>query len=249
MNAYTFLPRSGSTLLLIHGLGSDRRCFDGALSSPDIREWSLLVPDLPGFGEARVPENYSFSLEDAAAYIGDLLRALKIRECALVGHSMGGAIGILVAERFKITHFVNALGNLSPEDATFSRRILGQSYADFSATGFQAYKDDVYKGRRADRPASIYLEALEKTNAKAMYLSARDLVHQSDAGNLLERFVNLNSKKMYLHDSDSPVPAGVRHRLDRAGIVRRLVPDSGHGLMEDNPMDFYRLTGRFLGKG
>lgn len=242
---HDFIDRNGPALILIHGLGSDRHCFDAAAKALPIADWSLLLPDLPGFGESDA-KNGSYSLEEAADHIIQLCKHYRIQSCAVIGHSMGGAVGTLVAERFNVTHFVNAVGNLVSEDTLFSRKIARQNFSTFSQIGFQAYKDEVNKNLRKDRPTSSYPLALEKTSARAMYLSAQKLVELSDHGDLLERFIKLKAKKMYLQDEDNPIADRLALRLDKARIVRQIVPNTGHALMEDNPHDFYQIVGEFL---
>ncbi len=237
---------TGPTLVLIHGLGADRHCFDAAIAAPEIAGMNLLIPDLPGFGESQGLKDISYTLGAAADHISQLCNHYRIDRCSIVGHSMGGAVGILFCERFKVTHFVNAVGNLVPEDTLFSRKIASQDLATFSEIGFQAYKDEIRRNARQDRPPSSYSAALETTSARAMFLSAKKLVEMSDNGNLLERFIRLPAKKLYLQDQDNPIAPKLKQRLDDAKIVRKIVPNTGHSLMEDNPSDFYRFTSEFL---
>lgn len=245
MLSHVFINRGGPTIVLIHGLGSDRHCFDAALTAPAISNKNLLIPDLPGFGDSHdVSESYG--LHEAAAQVVQLLEYYKIKNCSVIGHSMGGAIAILLAERFGVTHFVNAVGNLVSEDTLFSRKIAQQDFATFSSNGFQAYKKAIRIGLRKDRPASSYPLSLEKTDARAMYVWSQKLVDITDHGDLLERFIKLKAKKIYLQDEDNPIAPRLAQRLDEAKIVRHTIARTGHVLMEDNPADFYHCVGDFL---
>lgn len=84
------------TLVLIHGLfgNSDnlsviRRAFE--------HERSVISIDLPDHGKSL--HTQSFSFEDYANRVAAALTALNISECALAGHSLGGKVSMLVAQK------------------------------------------------------------------------------------------------------------------------------------------------------
>ncbi|MDD2472014.1 MAG: alpha/beta fold hydrolase, partial [Dehalococcoidales bacterium] len=64
--SYNTRPCGTSSLLLIHGLGSSKECFDDIWNYPDYRQYKVIIPDLPGFGESDKPRNFSYSMEDQA---------------------------------------------------------------------------------------------------------------------------------------------------------------------------------------
>jgi pimeloyl-ACP methyl ester carboxylesterase len=84
----------GELLLLIHGLGANGAVWDPLL--PYIQKnWkgSYVVPDLPGHGKSAQSEVYSFGTFAAA-----LAPLLINADCiAIIGHSLGGALGALLA--------------------------------------------------------------------------------------------------------------------------------------------------------
>ncbi len=79
-----------------------------------------------------------------------------------------------------------------------------------------------------------------------MYQSSRHLVRISDEGDLVSRFLRLPCKKKYLQDEDSRMPSQLESPLRQGGVPIVRIPDSGHGLMEDNPIAFYDAIARFL---
>lgn len=246
--AHTFIPGRIPAVVFVHGLGADGRCFAAAprlLCGGN----ALLIPDLLGFGRSdAIPAHFSFTMQEQADLVLGLCEAKGLREIAIVGHSMGGAVGILMAQRWagKVTHFANAVGNLVSEDATYSRHILGQGQQRFSSAGFQRFKREIAKAGKKDRPAGTYLSSLDSTTAQAMYRSSEDLVAWSDHGDLLGRFLRLACRKLYLKDADTPLSAGLRKALAQGGCSIFEVPDAGHGLMEDNPAIFYDAIDSFL---
>ncbi len=85
---------SGPPVVFLHGLwassGEWSRAFD--LFSPRYR---LYAPDLPGHGQS--PARLPWRLREIAALLAAWMRALEIPPATIVGHSMGGALAIILA--------------------------------------------------------------------------------------------------------------------------------------------------------
>lgn len=82
-------------MLLLHGLGGDSTDWQGV--APVLAESSYVVaPDLRGHGESGRPGSYSFEVmrDDVLALVDEL----GLSPVAVVGHSMGGTVALLVAE-------------------------------------------------------------------------------------------------------------------------------------------------------
>jgi pimeloyl-ACP methyl ester carboxylesterase len=84
-------------VLLIHGWGGSGRYWQPTVARLR-NEHTMIVPDLPGVGRS-LPVLRGRSMFDQAAAIEALLIRLGIRHVQVVGHSMGGGIGILLAAR------------------------------------------------------------------------------------------------------------------------------------------------------
>lgn len=87
----------GTPVVLIHGFGGDLNnwLFNHADLATERTVWAL---DLPGHGESgKVVE--SGALDELAQSVVDFLDAQKIERAHLVGHSLGGAVSMTVAER------------------------------------------------------------------------------------------------------------------------------------------------------
>ncbi len=99
-------PGRGRPLVLLHGLLDDA---DGWASLAEDTRRPCLALDLPGFGGSDLP-----TAPRIAAYADDVaagLARLRVEDCTLVGHSLGGAVAAAVAER---TAAVHALVLLAP---------------------------------------------------------------------------------------------------------------------------------------
>ncbi|WP_410662233.1 alpha/beta fold hydrolase [Amycolatopsis sp. lyj-84] len=83
-------PRTGVPVVLLHALGSKSGTWDDFASRLGRR---VLAVDLPGHGDSPWAEKYS--LEAMADDVADLLGD----QADLVGHSMGGRVAVLLAQR------------------------------------------------------------------------------------------------------------------------------------------------------
>lgn len=84
------------TLVLLHGWGGQWRSWFPVIEGLKSHV-TLIVPDLPGFGET--PLEQVMSLDDYAHEVEVLLSVLKIKKIVLIGHSFGGAVAMKIASR------------------------------------------------------------------------------------------------------------------------------------------------------
>ncbi|MGE5321827.1 MAG: alpha/beta fold hydrolase [Actinomycetota bacterium] len=95
-NASIFVEQQGAgqPTLFLHGNPDSSLMWQGVVGNM-ASHFRCIAPDLPGFGRSQLPENFDFQLEDMAAFIGDLISALKISEpLNLVVHDFGGPYGL-----------------------------------------------------------------------------------------------------------------------------------------------------------
>ncbi|MBN8508703.1 MAG: alpha/beta fold hydrolase [Burkholderiales bacterium] len=81
----------GEPLLLVHGFGGDKDNFTrlaGALT----RRYRVIVPDLPGFGDATRDPGSSHAVPDQVRRLHEFVTALQMPALHLGGNSMGGFI-------------------------------------------------------------------------------------------------------------------------------------------------------------
>jgi pimeloyl-ACP methyl ester carboxylesterase len=97
-------PGRGRPLVLLHGLFDDAEGWD-ALARDTHRPCYAI--DVPGFGGSDGPTRPRISAY--AEDVVDGLEVLGVAECTLVGHSLGGAIAVAVAERTAVVRGVALL--------------------------------------------------------------------------------------------------------------------------------------------
>lgn len=88
---------NGTPLVLLHGFCEDQRMWEDF--SPFLsEEFRVITIDLPGFGQSEVFEN--ICIDDMADAVQEVLKEENIKKCVLVGHSMGGYVGLSFAEKY-----------------------------------------------------------------------------------------------------------------------------------------------------
>jgi pimeloyl-ACP methyl ester carboxylesterase len=92
LNIRYFSGGQGDPLVIIHGGGDGARAW---LRNADelSKNYSVYIPDLPGFGHSQSASN-KFHLPEYVAFIEDFSHTLGIESFHLVGHSIGGGIAL-----------------------------------------------------------------------------------------------------------------------------------------------------------
>ncbi|MBX7152487.1 alpha/beta hydrolase [bacterium] len=93
---YVFERGSGLAIVMIHGYPLNHTIWENQFSLAE--RYRLIVPDLPGFGQSSLQNN--FAIESYADGIVSILDDRKIEQAVILGHSMGGYILLSLAERY-----------------------------------------------------------------------------------------------------------------------------------------------------
>lgn len=96
---YEFLNEGkGSELplvVLLHGWGCTHSVYE-SISVVIAEKYTIVVPDLPGFGVTPEPPA-AWSMDEYADFIADFIASFGAREVILVGHSFGGHLALKLA--------------------------------------------------------------------------------------------------------------------------------------------------------
>jgi pimeloyl-ACP methyl ester carboxylesterase len=87
---------TGEPCVLLHGNPDTHAVWTPVIEriAPRLR---CYAPDLPGFGQTRVPAGFDFSLASQGEWVGALLDALGLERVHLVVHDVGGPHGLAFA--------------------------------------------------------------------------------------------------------------------------------------------------------
>lgn len=99
INYLEFGKKDGPVVVFFHGFGDEKHNFfiTGKILS---KEFRLIVPDIPGFGDSIRDYQASYNLEQYAKWFAEFFNHLGISKAHLMGNSLGGAIALRLAIDF-----------------------------------------------------------------------------------------------------------------------------------------------------
>ncbi|WP_284178061.1 alpha/beta hydrolase [Rhabdaerophilum sp. SD176] len=87
---------AGRPIILLHGLGASSYMWRHL--APELaKNHRVIAIDLKGFGRSDKPAGAGYRIEDHVAAVSAILDRLRLRDVTLVGHSLGGAVALLLA--------------------------------------------------------------------------------------------------------------------------------------------------------
>ncbi|WP_332819567.1 alpha/beta fold hydrolase [Sphingopyxis sp.] len=123
--------RSKPTLVMVHGFGADKDHW--TFYAPWLtRDYHLIAPDLPGFGENDRDGELPFDVATQAARLKAFLGALGIERPHLGGNSMGGWIALRFAidypDRLRTLTLMNNAGIVGANESELQKLAADRDY-------------------------------------------------------------------------------------------------------------------------
>ncbi|KOV84531.1 alpha/beta fold hydrolase [Nocardia sp. NRRL S-836] len=228
-------------VVFLHGFGGTKEDYTDVVLRPAFHDRPVIVFDAPGCGASECADLAAVDIPFLADTARAVVDHLGVNRFHLVGHSMGGVSGLLLAHRQpgRVLSFVNMHGNLTPQDCFLSRPALSGHRPDF----FAAFAEDV---RRAPGyAAALYATGLpHKVRRGAARGILESMVELSDHGGLMPKFLSLPCPRMFLYGEEH---AGLPYlpQLDANGVELAEIPHSGHFPMYSNPVAMWRHIAEF----
>jgi len=241
-------PAGGTPVVWVHGLGESGLCFEGIVTHPRLGGRRHLIPDLPGYGRS-APQAPP---QDFASLADHLVAWLDVRgegQVDLVGHSLGGVIVLILAERHpdRVRRLVDVDGNKSAADCVYSGRALEWSSDDFVRGGFDALRADIGEAAGSDPAVLGYVRSLALTDGSTFRAHAEELVRLSGLEELAHRLSALEIPARYIAGVPGGAPPRSLALLHAAGLEPIRVEPSGHWPFVDQPDDFAEILEGILG--
>lgn len=221
------------TVVILHGWGRSSRDWEQVAESLGDRYRVILV-DLPGFGSTIFPPGAVFSIHDYVEFVVQFLRKLKITRPVLIGHSLGGRIGIILGTR-KILKKLILVDSAGIEERTLTIKL----------------KIFVYKLAKLLLPTSLLL------NAQSL-LGSTDY---RDAGPMRKTFIKIVNERLNQYLAKVRVPAlliwGDKDdviEVKYGKIMKNVIPDShlrivwgaGHHPHIEKPREFRAILEEYV---
>jgi pimeloyl-ACP methyl ester carboxylesterase len=244
------IPGDDPPLLWLHGwqCSSTGELLPAAIQAPLRGRRSLLI-DFLGHGYSDKPSDFGYGLEDHARTIVALIDSLGLRECGLVGHSMGGAVAILVAAARPavVSLLVMAEGSVGPEG---DDGLDGQTEDRFVERGFP----DLLGGQEREAEAqpnglrAAHVGITRLIEPRAIYREAVSMELETNPP-LRSHLGKLEMPRWYLQgELSDPLPE-FEQELAGLGVGWRIVPKTGHPMGLQNPLGFAQTVAEVLPVG
>jgi pimeloyl-ACP methyl ester carboxylesterase len=241
--SYFIRPGKQETIAYLHGLGSTKHDFFGAVNRENLNDFTLLAFDFPGSGNSSYFDQLTLEIDDLVEITYKVVSSLELDGLTLIGHSMGGLTALLFAQKYpnKVKRYINVEGNIAPEDCgVFSRKTAQFTWEEFVARDFMKslqseFAQLPYIGTR------IFADKFRKAvAARAFYDYCVSIVKHSDSGALMPTFKQLPIPRLFIYgEANNHLP--YLPELGDEGITVVEVPNSHHWPQYDNP-DFYFKT-------
>jgi pimeloyl-ACP methyl ester carboxylesterase len=251
---------SGPAVVLLHGSFVDHSTWDGVAAELG-RDFRIVAPDLPGFGESEKPSpsRFPYGVDAFAEAIADLYAGLDLGRATVIGHALGGAVALTLAARHP--ELVERLVLIAPlcEPANHGLRsrlglwplvgglVFKQLWGRASFRAF--FRTTMLASPKAVPAARIdrYFELFSSPLARGAALAT--LRGTVDTRPVIAHTTRLSVPTLVVWGRvDRVIAAGVGQKLARAipGARFELLP-TGHAPQEECPAELAALIARFLG--
>lgn len=250
---------AGPVIVLLHGLFMDHRTWDAVIDDLS-REFKVVAPDLPGFGDSEKPSpnRFPYDVDAFAEVVADLYAGLDLGRAAVVGHALGGAVAIALAARHPelVARLVLVDSVCFETPLDVRRRIAllplvgGFVFKQFWSRGtFRGlFKETVLSASDASLVEKIdrYYDAFNDPASRGSALATLRATHDTRA--VVAQMARVSVPTLVVwgrHDRSVPPRLGRRlaHQIRGAGFE---LMDAGHAPHEELPEQFSALVLRFL---
>jgi pimeloyl-ACP methyl ester carboxylesterase len=235
------IHRSGpkAPILFLHGFGSTKEDYADITLQPEFDGHPFIAYDAPGCGETFCADLTKVDIRLLVKTAIAVLKHFEILSFHLVGHSMGGLTGLLLAHEMKdrVLSFVDIEGNIAPEDCFLSRQIHDHARDDDESF----FKDFIQRTRMAPDPASaLYASSLaHKVRTQAARGIFESMVEFSDHGDLMDKFLAMPFPRQYMYGATNSHLSYLKH-IAANGVDLACIPACGHFPMYSNPSEMWK---------
>ena len=234
---YIEVPGDDPPLLWLHGwqCSATGELMPAAIQAPLRGRRSLLI-DLLGHGYSDKPRDFAYTREAHARTIVALIDALGLRECGLVGHSMGGAIAVHVASARSgvVSLLIMAESSIDLGDEA---PLGGQTEDQFVERGFSELLEAQAKEAEAqpDGLRAAHLGITRLVEPRAIHREAISSLDNGTNRSVRLLLRDLHMSRWYLQGELSDPEPGLEEDLAAMGVGWKVVPKTAHVMGLQNP--------------
>ncbi|MFD3658467.1 alpha/beta fold hydrolase [Streptomyces sp. NPDC058620] len=224
------VPDGGGTTVYVHGLGAMSAAYHAHIAAdPALAGRRSLFVDLPGHGTSDRPADFGYTLEDHADALAVVLDAAGVRGAELVGHSMGGAVAVVLAYRRPdlVARLVLTEANLDP----YPPETIGSS-------GIGSWTEDAFVlgggfAQVLEHVRPMWAATMRLTDPLALHRTAAGLMRGTEP-TMRRMLMESTTDRTYLQGALSGELPGADELMD-SGVRVLTIPGAGHCIMFDRP--------------
>ena len=242
-------------LVMIHGLVGSLHYFD---PQSRVAHATVLNVDLLGYGARRHVPPDRLTLDAQAEHVIGFLETLGDENLWLLGHSMGGAVAMLAADRrpARLRGIINVEGNFTRPDTFWSQKII-QQRPDQWAESYRRMCDRVPETLErwgvSATPQRLHWAAhiLNHQPAGTVHAMARALVEETAPPAYLEAIRRVVERvPVHLLAGERSADAwGVPDFVRAAAASDHVQAEAGHLMMLERPDAFCAIVDSIIAQG
>src|SRR6476661_2475241 len=256
---------SGPAVILLHGYGETGDMWV-PMAADLARDHTVVVPDLRGMGLSAKPAG-GFDTKKQAGDVAGVLDALKIEKVDLVTHDIGNMVGYAFAAEYptRVTRFViidAPLPGIGPwDDIVRSHALWHFSFWGPDAERLVAGRERIYLDRFWNEFSADPKKFSEASRAHYAKLYAQPGAMHAGFEQFKAFDQDAVDDKAFAAKGKLPMPVlavggeksfgptmAVVMRFVADSVTEGIVPNSGHWVMEENPVATITLVSGFLSK-
>ena len=248
---YHEIPGKGTTLVYLPGLSMPSvGQFLSVVTHPEMVEYHALLIDYIGSGCSDHSEIFEHSIENHTRSVAAVLDKEGVKGCVIIGHSMGGTVGIMLAifRPDLVSNLIVAEANLSPGGGQATRRIASYSETEYVNEAHQKFLEELREAeKQGDAIAAFINAAWSKADPAGLYKSSVALVELDLT--FKEQFLSLSIPRTFIYGEESlpkdrnkaQPDAPELDELQAFGVQIAIVSNAGHAMMFDNLHGFVKV--------
>jgi len=251
----------GRPILLLHGLGASMFTWRNLI--PELsRKNRVIAIDLKGFGKSEKPFTQAYTPYDHANVVLAFIRKRGLKHATIIGHSFGGAIGLLATLRLNETD-PEAVRDLVLMNAPAYEQ-PGTAFVGFMKTPVVPYValmlsppefstwlslDKVQADRLSFEELRGYAEPFYDAAARHALITTARRIKPRDVERLTARYPSVKQPTLVIwceNDRTVPLDTGLKLVKELPRARMKVLSDCGHVPQDERPEAVLQLIGKFL---
>ncbi|MEO1205869.1 MAG: alpha/beta hydrolase [Pseudomonadota bacterium] len=263
INLYAEEHGHGRPILMIHGLAASTYTWRNIVPTL-ARKNRVITLDMKGFGRSDKPFDTAYSSHDHADLIVAFIRKTKLRNFTLIGHSYGGAVSLLVAEKLRragerrIRNMVIMNAPAFPQKPTPFISFMGTLVLPYAVMSLIPPELTAWSSlepenvlRTSFEDITAYARPYWQASARHALISTARQIVPDDLDAILHGYRKLHQPTLVIWcDRDKTVPIKTGRRLARTlpNARFRVIKGCFHAPQDEQPKAFLRRIRPFINR-